>query len=122
MIAWWWLLVAVSAVWLALLAVGAVVDRELREVLGRALLASACLPFIAVLAVLTRLDLGVTRLSPDTLARFARMRSADETHPAWVFSTWKRGVIFLREWEIGEKRRPVVQLREIFGSDRKENA
>ncbi|MCA1693649.1 MAG: hypothetical protein LC749_02375 [Actinobacteria bacterium] len=42
------------------------------------------------------------------------MRSADEDRPAWLFAFHRRGVIFVRKWDLGEKRRPVVQLGELW--------
>jgi hypothetical protein len=54
--------------------------------------------------VLTRCDVGAVPLQARSLEAFARMRSADRTHPAWVFFLWRRGVIILRKWEPGSDR------------------
>ena len=104
-VSWWWLLLVVTGVWLVLVTLAYVLDVEgCRVEITNAVLSLVLLPVLAVVWVFTRLDVGVTRLSPGSLARFAQMRSADKDRPAWVFFVWKRGIIVVRKWELGDER------------------
>lgn len=109
MIAWWWLPVAVGGAWLVLLAVGAVLDRELREALGRTLFVVVSLPVAALVALVTWLDVGAMWVSPRAVSRFAAQRSADG-RPAWLFWYRGRGVLIIRSWDLGSDRAPAPQL------------
>lgn len=104
MIAWWWLLVVLLGVWVPLITVAALTDGEVRTAVQIVAYAAASLPLLPIVWVLSRLDVGAVPLHAKTLEQFARMRSADRTHPAWVFFVWKRGVIILRKWEMGSDR------------------
>ena len=104
MIAWWWVLVAVFGVWVPLVAVAAFKDDEVLRAVQIVAYAAAALPLLPVVWVLSRVDVGAVPLHARALETFARMRSADRTHPAWVFFMWHRGVIILRKWEPGSDR------------------
>jgi hypothetical protein len=75
-------------------------------------LAIVCFPLILLTALVTRIDVGAIPLDARTVARFAQMRSADRKHPAWVFHFWKRGILILRKWELGDERIKVTLRRE----------
>lgn len=104
MVAWWWVLAAVLAVWVPLVAVAAFKDDEVLRAVQVVAYAAAALPLLPIVWVLSRLDVGAVPLHARALETFARMRSADRTHPAWLFFVWRRGVIILRKWEPGGDR------------------
>jgi hypothetical protein len=93
----WWV---VLAVWLFLVGVAALRDQGVWNALHIVVCAAAALPLLPVVWLLTRLDVGAVPLDPRALERFAGMRTVDKT-PAFCFFAWKRGVIFLRRWEVG---------------------
>ncbi len=84
--------------------VAAAMDREVRDSLLIVVCAVGSVPLLPVVWLLTRLDVGAVPLQARALERFARMRSADRSRPAWVFFVWKRGVIILRKWDVGSNR------------------
>lgn len=112
MIAWWWLLV-VLGVWVLLVGVAASRDPEVWEALTLVGCTAAAVPLLPVVWVLSRLDVGVLPISARALEQFARMRSADQ-RPAWLFYTRGSGVIVLRRWERGSRRRKVeIRVRDV---------
>lgn len=100
MIPWW----AVLAGVVALVALAAWREDEVRVSVWIVLGGVVVLVLSPLVWVFTRMDVGAVRLPARALERFCRMRSADREHPAWVFFLWKRGVIILRKWEIGSDR------------------
>lgn len=108
MIAWWWLPITLFGVWLPVIGVAAFKDDEVLDAVKIVAFAAASLPLLPLVWLVTHLDVGATPLQARSVERFARMRSADRTHPAWAFSVWNRGVIILRKWEPGSDRRTVT--------------
>lgn len=100
MIAWWWLLVMLAV----LIAVAAVLHRDVREALSIIACAVAGLVLAPLVLLLDRvLGCGAIPIKARTVEAFARQRSA-AGEPAWLFFTRGRGVLLLRKWDLGSNR------------------
>lgn len=104
MIEWLWVPVAVTVVWLVLLAGAAWRDDEILEAVKLVGCAVAAIPLLPLVWIAARMDTGAVPIDARALERFARMRTVDK-RPAWVFLVRHRGVILLRRWDVGTARR-----------------
>lgn len=113
---WWWLLVA----FVVFVTVAAVRDRtgDVVDALDVIVCAVAGLILAPLVWVVTRVDVGVRPLSAKAVENFARMRSADRGHRAWVFFYRGRGVLILRKWDLGSDRVKVELKPEFRGKPR----
>lgn len=112
MIPWWWVLVALAVAWSVLVTVAVLGFRDLRAEALPAVLSIVCFPLILLTALVTRFDVGAIPLDSRSVARFAQMRSADRSSPAWMFYAWKRGILIVRKWDVGDERVKVTLRRE----------
>lgn len=103
MIPWWWLPAVIVGMWLCLVTGATMTDVDSRDHVRTVALTVACAPFLLILWVLLKADVGVVPLSPRALARFADQRRVDK-RPAWLFYVRGRGLLVLRKWEVGDDR------------------
>lgn len=120
MIAWWWLPVAIVALWSALFAVILIRDEWARDSTVELVFTLVTAPLLTLAWPFKRLDVGAGPISARAVSRFADQRSADG-RPAWLFWHRGHGILIVRSWRLGSDR-PVARLRPEWQTSSSEEA